>query len=181
MKIRLDCRFVLKTVVKLLSAVVYATSLTAFAITPLFDFESAEQVNSLPYRTRGASALDIVQKFATSGTNSLRFTSTRWEKGMPEWPQFELTPQLRDWSGYDRLVVDIVNPAEERFVFGLYVSDTRVPFREGLSHSFSLASRGVARCVIPLNKFPSQVNRADINILHFFTLRGLPANETNMV
>ena len=69
---------------------------------------------------------------------------------MPEWPAFELKTPLRDWRGYDRLVVDITNPSETRFPFSLFVSDSKVPIRQGLRHSFAVPSSGFARCVVPL-------------------------------
>lgn len=149
----------------------FTVNAPAWAATMLFDFESAADAKSLPYRTRGKTALDIVPEFASSGTNSLRFTSPVWKQGLPEWPSFELKPSLRDWSDYDRLAVDIVNSSEERFFFSLYVSDSRVPFREGLNHRFALASCGVARFVIPLSGFPKAVNRSDISLMHFFAER----------
>lgn len=98
-------------------------TLTASAAAPLFDFEGPDAAAALPYRNRAKTALDIVPAFATSGTNSLRFSSAEWQPGMPEWPAFELKTPLRDWRGYDRLVVDITNPSETRFPFSLFVSD----------------------------------------------------------
>ncbi len=146
-------------------------TLTASAAAPLFDFEGPDAAAALPYRSRAQTALDIVPAFATSGTNSLRFSSAEWQPGMPEWPAFELKTPLRDWRGYDRLVVDITNPSETRFPFSLFVSDSKVPIRQGLRHSFAVPSSGFARCVVPLSAFPDNVNRADITTLHFFTTR----------
>ena len=113
-------------------------TLTASAAAPLFDFEGPDAAAALPYRNRAKTALDIVPAFATSGTNSLRFSSAEWQPGMPEWPAFELKTPLRDWRGYDRLVVDITNPSETRFPFSLFVSDSKVPIRQGLRHSFAV-------------------------------------------
>ena len=81
---------------------------------------------------------------------------------------------MRDWRGYDRLVVDITSPSETRFPFSLFVSDSKVPIRQGLRHSFAVPSSGFARCVVPLSAFPDNVNRADITTLHFFTTRPPP-------
>jgi hypothetical protein len=146
-------------------------ALTVSAAAPLFDFEDPGAVAALPYRSRAKTALDIVPAFATSGTNSLRIRSAAWQPGMPEWPAFELKPPLRDWRGYDRLVIDLTNPSETRFPFALFVSDSKVPIRQGLHHTFAVPSFGFARCVVPLSAFPDSVNRADIATLHFFTTR----------
>ena len=145
--------------------------LPAFAVTTVFDFETAADLNALPYRIKGKTSLDAVQSFATSGTNALRFSTVAWAKGLPEWPSFELKPAVRDWKGYDRLVVDITNPNEACYSFALFVSDSKVPIRKGLSHTFAVPSFGFARCVVPLSAFPDTVKRTDIATLHFFTTR----------
>ena len=143
----------------------------ASAAATLFDFESEAERAALPYRARGAKTLDPVPEFATSGALALRFATPVWKKGMDEWPSFTLKPSVTNWSDYDRLVLDLVNPAEERFFFSLFVSDTKVPFQKGLSHPFALPTRGYRRFVVPLSLFPKTVNRADIAIVHLFTER----------
>ena len=112
------------------------------AAATLFDFESEAEQAALPYRVRGATTLDPVPEFATSGRTALRFATPAWKKGMPEWPSFTLKPAVTNWSDYDRFVLDLTNPAEERFLFALFVSDSKVPFREGLSHTFELPTCG---------------------------------------
>jgi hypothetical protein len=146
-------------------------TLSARAVTTLCDFESDADVAQLKLASRGQSSLGRAAAFATHGASSLKFSSPAWKKGMPEWPAFELKPGERDWSTYDRLVVDVVNPTAERHLFALFVSDGKVPFRQGLSRTFKLPERGYQRYVIPLSAFPREVNRADIAILHFFTER----------
>jgi hypothetical protein len=137
----------------------------------LCDFETQADVTPLRWASQGQSKMERGTAFATTGEAALRFTSPAWKKGMPEWPAFELRPPVRDWTGYDRLVVDITNPNEERYHFALFVSDGKVPIRQGLSYTFKLPERGYLRFVIPLTTFPKTVNRADIALLHFFTQR----------
>jgi hypothetical protein len=143
----------------------------ASAATLLCDFETDAEMAVLRWASQGQSKLERVAAFATSGQSALQFTTPAWKTGMPEWPAFELRPAVRDWTGYDRLVMDITNPGEERHLFSLFVSDSKVPFRKGLSHSFDLPSHGFRRFAVPLSAFPKDVNRADISILHFFTQR----------
>lgn len=156
---------------RLVPLTLLAAVLSAPAVTPVFDFETASEASTLPYRAKGKTSLAVVPAFATSGTNALRFGTAAWTNGLPEWPSFELKPAVRDWKGYDRLVVDITNPSEERYSFALFVSDSEVPIRKGLSHTFAVPSFGYARCVVALNAFPDAVKRSDIATLHFFTTR----------
>ena len=141
------------------------------AATPLFDFEQDADVAAWHWASRGPSKLERGVRFATAGQSSLCFTTAAWQKGQPEWPAFQIQPPVTNWSGYDRLVVDVTNPHEERYLLGLFVSDRKVPFRQGLSFKFDLPSRGYRRFVVPLSLFPKTVNRADISVMHFFTER----------
>ena len=155
------------------AALALAAALAADAATQVFDFETAAERDALPYRQHdgGKTALGIAQAYAASGTNALRFSTAAWRKGRPEWPAFELRTPVKDWRAYDRLIVDITNPNEERYRFSLFVSDTDTPIRKGLSHTFAVPSFGFARCVVPLSAFPASVKRSDIATLHFFTER----------
>ncbi len=76
------------------AACLIASAFSSAAGTPVFDFETGADAAKLPYRTKGKTALDIVQSFATSGTNCLRFSTAAWQKGAPEWPAFELKPAM---------------------------------------------------------------------------------------
>lgn len=145
------------------------------AATTLLDFESQADLARLPYRSRGKTRLETVPEFATDGRAALRFSTPAWRKGMPEWPSFEMTSPVRDWSPFDRLMVDVTNPGADRHFFSLMVSDSKVPVRQGLIYRFELPSRGYKRFLIPLSSFPKNVNRADVAVLHFFTQR--PASD----
>jgi len=148
-----------------------ALATPALAGTPLLDFETEAEMAALRWGSKGQSQMQRDARFATAGTSSLKFTTPAWKKGMPEWPSFETKPPVADWRPFDRLVVDLTNPKDERYFFSLFVSDSKVPFRKGLHYRFVLPSRGFQRFVIPLSSFPKSVNRADIAILHFFTQR----------
>ena len=143
----------------------------ATAGVPVCDFETDADLTTLRWASQGESTLARAAEFASNGASSLLFRSPAWKKGQPEWPAFEWTPAVRDWTPYDRLVVDLVNLRPEQPLLALFVSDSKVPFRQGLSYRFELTERGFRRCVIPLASFPPAVNRADISILHVFTER----------
>lgn len=142
-----------------------------WAATSLCDFETDADVARLKWASRGQSQLERSSAFASSGGASLKFTSPTWKQGMPEWPAFEFRPEERDWSGYERLVVDVTNLSAEAHHFAMFASDSKVPFREGLNHLFNLPEYGYRRFIIPLSAFPEKVNRGDITIVHFYAER----------
>ena len=142
-----------------------------WAATPLFDFEQEADLSAWKWASRGRSRLVRTNLFATSGEFSLCFTSPAWQKGQPEWPAFETQPPITNWNGFDRLVVDLINPGEEHDHFALFASDHQTPFRKGLSYTFTLPSRGFRRFEVPLSSFPKEINRADIAVMHLFTER----------
>ncbi len=90
---------------------------------------------------------------------------------MPQWPAFQGKPAVSDWRHFDRLVIDITNPSDAREIFCLLISDSKVPFRQGLSYGFALPSRGFRRFEIPLSSFPEKVDRSDIAVMHFYSER----------
>ena len=160
------------------SSVLSAACLAALAAIPaaaraalLFGFETDAEAAALPYRVRGGATLDPAAEFATEGAKALRFATPAWKQGMAEWPSFDLKPPVRDWTAFDRLAVDITNPSDERFLFGLFVTDAAVKLQQGLSHRFDLPSRGNRQFVVPLSSFPKAVRRSDIVRVHFFTER----------
>ena len=109
--------------------------------------------------------------YAILDAQSLCFKSPQWKQGMPEWPACQAKPLVADWSPYNRLVLDITNPSPEPQRISLFVSDSKVPFRQGLSKSFTLKGSGCTRCVVQLSDFPDAIDRKDIAILHLFTER----------
>jgi hypothetical protein len=142
----------------------------AQAATPVYDFEQDAEIAAWKSHMPCAK-LERSNQFATAGQSAMRFTTPTWKQGMPEWPAFETKPAVSDWTPYDRLVIDITNLNEGTHVFSLYVSDSKVPFRKGLSYNFALPSRGYRRFEIPLSALPKEVDRKDIAIMHLFTER----------
>lgn len=146
-------------------------TLSAGAATTIFDFETSAEAAALPYSKSkdGKTTLEVSPKFATVGERSLLFKSAQWKKGMPEWPAFTIKPALKDWSGFERLSIDFVNTEVGSARVSLFISDSVVPFREGLSATFMLTGGSFQRVEVPLSKFPGKVKRSDITIVHFFT------------
>lgn len=154
-----------------LSWIVLLASNGADAAEVLFSFEGPAEIVAWRIRSTKQDTLTQSPHFATHGRSSACFATPAWRQGLEQWPAFEVKPAVRDWRPYDRLVVDITNPDEERYFLALFVSDSKVPFRKGLSYRFDLRSKGFKRFVIPLSKLPKSVERSDISILHFFGQR----------
>jgi len=89
------------------------SGMPARAETVLWDFENDADLRAWHYERRDprtpVKELARAERFATSGSFALRFASPAWKRGMPEWPAFEGTPPVIDWSGYDRLAFDVTN------------------------------------------------------------------------
>ena len=136
----------------------------------LWDFETDEDVAAWTLRSPHQDSLERVERYATAGASSMRFTTPAWEEGMEQWPAFEAAPPVSDWRPYDRLMVDVVNPDAQRHFLSMFISDSKVPFRQGLSYRLNLPMRGFERFIIPL-RFPQAVDPSDISIIHFFTQR----------
>lgn len=144
--------------------------------TTLMDFETETDLQRWHYERRDASVpvreAARSDRFATSGGFSLRFTSPAWKPGLPEWPAFECTPPLTDWSGFDRLAFDVTNPgAAEQRLF-LFLSDSKIATRNGYLERMVLPPHSYLRVVIPLTKVAARnVDLADMHVMHLFTER----------
>ena len=132
--------------IRLFLALAFVANLaaSAHAVTPVCGFEQDADVAAWKYESKDGTKLERSAEFATAGQSALRFTTPTWKQGMGKWPAFETKPAVSDWSGYDRLVVDITNPNDECPTFSLFVSDSKVPFRKGLSYQFALPSPRVS-------------------------------------
>ena len=104
--------------------------------------------------------LERATQFASSGTYSLRFRTPAYKKGMEQWPAFEAKPSLRDWRGYDRLVIDAVNPGGKAPFLSFICSDSKVPFRDDAvrgktSSSHRIGSVALIERSVAAHDFPS--------------------------
>ncbi|MBN2451344.1 MAG: DUF4091 domain-containing protein [Lentisphaeria bacterium] len=147
--------------------------------TVLFDFEVDQDIAL--WHNEGAQGLGADKtlerdgRFATRGAHSMRFRTQAWRPeehgGRQKWPAFEGAPPLADWSGHDRLVFDIVNETAEVQRLMLFLTDSKKPTRQGLSHRETLPPRSHVRAVVDLAKgFREKgIDAADIRVLHLYT------------
>jgi len=145
---------------------------SAYAGVALFDFEK-DPAKGWTVRSAGQDTLERSERFATVGNVSLKFHSPPWMPGMEEWPAFHgtFTPDVTDWTGYDRLVVDLINPTDMPCQVSGWVCDRKLPFRQGREFQNSIAARSYKRMVLPLRSFPERVDLKSMGVVHLFTTR----------
>jgi hypothetical protein len=146
-----------------------------WAATTLFDFENEAEVKAWHDEGRSTCVNFPVTRetrWATSGSYSMCFHAPQWKPGMGEWPACETQPAVTDWSGYDRLVLDMTNPTAYEQKLFFFISDSKVPTRSGLLTSNPLPAHSYCQVVVDLAKLAGQgVNPKDIHVMHFFTER----------
>jgi hypothetical protein len=160
--------------IPLLAAALLVGASGAGAATILFDFETEADLEAMHDEGQtglgAGKTLERVERFATSGRFALKFTTPRYEPGRPQWPAFECRPPLANWTGFDRLVMDVTSASDAPQTLSLFISDTKVPTRNGLAFTARLAPGSFSQVVIPLSQLAEkQVNPADIHVIHFFT------------
>ncbi|MBP5673661.1 MAG: DUF4091 domain-containing protein [Victivallales bacterium] len=136
-----------------------------------FHFNTADDFKIWEISSQKLEQLTPAKDYAIFDAACLRFKTPKWEKGMPEWPSCQAKPLISDWTPYDRLLIDITNPNPEPQRLSLFISDSKIPFRQALGDSFNIEGSGCTRCVVQLSKFPNTVNLKDISIIHIFTQR----------
>jgi len=139
----------------------------AMGATLLFDFEGddAPEVKARTFHVGATNA------YATSGTRGLRFCCDPWRQGMAEWPSFTLKPPISDWSGFDRLVIDVVSlgGTKEEWLY-LYVAGGNGPIQSGLGAKTLLPARGYVQWIVPLKgKWPKSTPPDAIKRFHVYT------------
>lgn len=103
--------------------------------------------------------------------------STAWRAGMPEWPSVNVPvpAEARDFTRFDRLVVDFVNETEDAMdSLSGFVSGTEGHVNLGLYRRGPvLPSNGFCRWVMPLENWheAKKVDPADVGRVHFFLTR----------
>jgi hypothetical protein len=137
----------------------------------LFDFESEGDFEPWVVRTPNQDTWERSSMFPSNGVSSARFETPKWEEGMQGWPAVEVKPPVTDWSGYERLVFDAVNPTDAIVSVSMFITDSDTNFRSGFRAGFTLAPRSYKRVEIDLSKCPSQVNLDDIALMHFYMSR----------
>lgn len=148
-----------------------ANAVSSVAGTIALDFETPKEVRTMPVYNRPNIATCVTNIFASHGKNSFAFRMTRWAEGMDEWPLFILHTDVRDWSAYDRLVMDIVNLDEGGDAMSIFVAGPGVRDSHGLTASTVLGECEIRQWVIPLEKWPEGMSATNVTQIGFCVTR----------
>jgi hypothetical protein len=148
-----------------------ASLLSSMGGTVILDFETEQERQSAPKIAGKGYSVGVTNAFASSGSHAIRFACCKWEKGMPEWPSFNLLPKCTDWSGYDRLVVDVVSMGDGGDLLSTFIAGPSGRIQNGLHLSTRVPSCGATQWVIPLKDWPETASPTNIARVHFFTQR----------
>ena len=145
-----------------------SVSLSTGAAVVLFDFESEAERKAAPRRFAHDRTICVTNAFATSGQHALYFKSGPWRKGLDEWPSFNLNTSVKDWRGYDRLVIDLVSVGEGNDSLSTFICEPEGRVQNGLNAHTTLPARGYCQWIIPLRKWPKKCDPANIGRVHLF-------------
>ncbi len=124
--------------------------------------------------------IGVSPKFALEGSYSLMLTAPAWQPGRPEWPLWQTKNSFpKDWSGYDRLLVDLVNPTDAVALVGIKTVDAEtsaLPSSNWGGTKVTVQRRAHLRALIPLEILmkgirKQQMDRQDITTLMFYATR----------
>jgi len=138
----------------------------------VFDFESADEVRRLAGRTATNMTVGVANAFASSGACSYRFKTEPWREGWDQWPLFVLpVGAVTNWSGYDRLSVDLVNLVEAGDVLSVSVAGSGVGSFAGLGDRIALPARDAVQWIVPLTNWPAAMRASDVKTVGFTITR----------
>ncbi len=147
-------------------------ALIVLAATTLFDFETPEEIKSVPATFRTNMTVCVTNRFSTSGKNSLAFHAADWHEGMNAWPSFTMPVPNHDWRGYDRLVLDIFNDGDGGTPIMLYAYGPNCERSKGVKSTYSrLPDHTYDRWIIPLDPWPKTVAVTNVTQMHIFYIR----------
>lgn len=145
-------------------------AVAGFSAVNVIDFEDAAQRAAQPTFKQVSHQVGCADFGGPHGRWCYRFHVTRpWCGELPQWPAVNLKPTVTDWSGYDRLVVDLFNDSDGGDVLCAFFAEAEGRVQNGLAPSSqSLGDHGFHRWVIPLKKWPEKTDPRKIGRVHFF-------------
>ena len=143
-------------------------SISAGAATVLFDFEDEAKQKTAPRLFARDRTICVTNAFATSGQHTLYFKSGPWRKGLDEWPSFNLHTPVKDWRGYDRLVIDLMSVGEGNDSLSTFICAPEGRVQNGLNAHTTLPAPGYRQWVVPLRNWPKTCDPANIGRVHLF-------------
>ena len=153
-------------------------ALAGLSAVRVIDFEDAAQRAAQPAFRQVSHACGFADFGGPHGRWCYRFQVTRpWCGELPQWPSVNLKPAVSDWTGYDRLVVDLFNDSVGGDVLCAFLSEADGRIQNGLApRSLPLDDHGFHRWIIPLKNWPETTDPKKIGRVHFFMTTPNSAN-----
>ena len=101
----------------------------------------------------GSLALAGAVWAGTPATKADATLKAAWKAGAYDWPSAFPKPAVNDWSGYDRLVVDVTNLADDGDVVALVVSSPGTPKNDGVRRHLRTPAWQTVRWEFPIAYF----------------------------
>ena len=139
------------------------------AATTLFDFESEDEIKAAPRGKGKTFSYGVTNLCATSGRNAFFLSADKWKPGDYAWPAFMLSPSVNDMSGYDRLVIDVMNLGADGDVLALRLAGPDGKTDLELYRSLALPAWGHSRWVVDLQYWPKEASPTNITRVYFYT------------
>ncbi len=143
----------------------------ASAAVSAIDFETDAEKAAQPHMSNAALQTGTTNAFASSGSGSFFFRMRPWKEGEDEWPLFVLKTGVRDWSGFDRLVIDMVNLDLGGDTISMSVAGAGVSPFSGLGAVTTLKPCGFTRWIVPLEKWPDGMSATNVSTIGFCVTR----------
>ena len=147
----------------------------AWSIEVLYDFDDRSELKDWSLRTPGQDTLEITKRFSSPGSGSLRFTTPKWEAGMEQWAAMNARFEAEDFSGHDRLVVELVNASSDAVGLRMLMTDPRVEVQQGFKATATVEPLARHQWVIDISQTnPGEARKIDLSQvvhLHFWTTR----------
>lgn len=141
----------------------------------LFGFESPADLSAWTLNMPNQDTLTLSTKYATQGKYSVVWYTPEWKPGMEQWPIWQTTPPVKDWRGYDRLMIDFTNPTDTTALMRFKAVDAKTaktPSADWPGESVSVPPRSSYRAILNLDKWMgSAIDRSDITTFLFYTAR----------
>ena len=92
-----------------------------------------------------------------------------WKDGAYEWPSAYPKCVRSDWSGHDRLVIDVTNLGDDGDQVGFYAAGPEGKMQNGLRRSFALPAWETVRWEISLKYLPETVSPTNVTRMQFYS------------
>ncbi len=138
----------------------------------LYSFETPDELRDFQLIRPGEFSRE--KRYATDGEYALHYRSPVHVDGANEWRALRMFPSFerKNWTGYDWLVFDVVNPTGKRHHIRFFLTDGKTPFRSGYrSDGFNFKAYSLQRVVIPLSRAAEKIDLSDIRMLHFIVYK----------